>query len=433
MNLQQNNIPHLIQSFHTGELQPFDYIQIIEKKFDAIEPNILAFLPESNRFERLKEEATSLLLYSNKENSLLPLAGLPIGVKDIFHVDGFETRAGSQLPPEELTGKEAESVLNLKKLGGLIFGKTITTEFAYFAPGPTRNPQNPMHTPGGSSSGSAAAVAAGLVPFAFGSQTIGSIIRPASFCGVVGFKPTYDRISKSGVIPLAPSVDTVGYFTADISSAQYMAPFLLKGWHEKIITKSKPVLGIPLGPFLALTDDEMHTHFERVSHFFGKHDYQIVRIPIMDNFEEIAHRHKIIVAKEASQVHQMWFDKYEDRYHLKTSELITRGQNINTDEYVSALRSRNVLRNQLTDTMKTHGIDLWLSPPAKGDAPLGLESTGDPVMNLPWTHCGFPTLNIPAGISKRGLPMGLQVTAGWNQDEALLEWGLEMEKLLNEE
>ncbi len=140
-----------------------------------------------------------------------PLFGIPIGIKDIFHVNGFSTHAGSRLPPKQLMGEEAKCVSDLKKAGALILGKTVTTEFAYFEPGPTMNPHNPNHTPGGSSSGSAAAVAAGLCPLALGSQTIGSIIRPASFCGVVGYKPSYDRISRDGVIPVSPSLDHIGF------------------------------------------------------------------------------------------------------------------------------------------------------------------------------------------------------------------------------
>ena len=178
-------------------------------------------------------------------------------MKDIFHVKGFLTRAGSGLPVDLLTGPEAESVTQLKQAGALILGKTVTTEFAYFAPGPTRNPRNPAHTPGGSSSGSAAAVGAGLCPLALGTQTIGSILRPASFCGVVGFKPSFGRISSAGVIPFAVSLDHIGFFTQDVAGATLAAAVLCKNWGDeeartrgdgeaKELLNYRPVLGVPL-------------------------------------------------------------------------------------------------------------------------------------------------------------------------------------------
>ena len=151
---------------------------------------------------------------------------MPVGVKDIFHAAGFETRAGSQLPPELLTGPEADAVGRLRAAGCLILGKTVTTEFAYYEPEPTRNPHNLAHTPGGSSSGSAAAVAAGLAPLALGTQTIGSVIRPAAFCGIVGFKPSYGRISPEGLIFFSPSLDHVGLFTQDVAGMSLAAAVL---------------------------------------------------------------------------------------------------------------------------------------------------------------------------------------------------------------
>jgi len=185
-------------------------INKLKQKFEKREPTLLAFVPEEGRIERLRQEAKLLQKQYRDEENRPPLFGMLVGVKDIFHVDGFPTHAGSQLPPEVLTGPESEAVSRLKAAGALIVGKTVTTEFAYFAPGPTRNPRNANHTPGGSSSGSAAAVAVGLCEIALGTQTIGSVNRPAAFCGVVGFKPSYDRISREGVIALSPLVDHVG-------------------------------------------------------------------------------------------------------------------------------------------------------------------------------------------------------------------------------
>ncbi len=398
-----------------------DYLFNLESNFNQIEPNIHAFIPEQNRFKRLQKQIETWnqnLVRQRKK----PLQGLMVAVKDIFQVDGMATRAGSQLPPELLSGPQAECVSSLMKLGALILGKTVTTEFAYFSPGPTRNPHHLAHTPGGSSSGSAAAVAAGLASFAFGTQTIGSIIRPASYCGVIGFKPTYARISTEGVIPLAPSVDTVGYFTADLASASFIAPFLLTHWNPLPTPLPQPVLGIPTGPYLGMVQTEMEIHFWETCLKLQGGGFHVIEIPIMADFESLSLYHNQIVAYEAAETHKQWFRHYKDLYHPKTTELILRGQTISIEDYQRSLESREELRAILSDRMETDGIDLWLSPSAQGTAPIGLESTGNPIMNLPWTHCGFPTLNLPSGTDKVGLPFGLQVTAKWGQDESLLNW-----------
>jgi Asp-tRNA(Asn)/Glu-tRNA(Gln) amidotransferase A subunit family amidase len=425
------NIPTLLDALRDGEFEIGEYLDKVETQFDAVEAQVLAFLPERERFERLRQEAEELFVRYPDPEARPPLFGLPIGVKDIFHVAGFPTQAGSLLPSEVITGEEAECVTQLKKAGALILGKTVTTEFAYFGPGPTRNPYNPEHTPGGSSSGSAAAVAVGLVPFAFGTQTIGSIARPASFCGVVGYKPSYDRISKAGVIPLASSVDHIGFFTADVPSALPPAQSLCKDWKKGASRKKKLVLGIPTGPYLHKASEEMQAHFNKVCEQLESGGYRLKSIEAMPDFDEIAHRHGVIVAAEAYQVHEAWYDQYGDLYHSKTVELIQRGKAIPPDELAQARQGREKLRQELMALMDEHKIDLWLSPGAPDAAPKGLDSTGDPVMNLPWTHSGLPTLCLPSGLNRAGLPLGLQVAGRWYEDEKLLHWGVGLESVLN--
>ena len=169
-----------------------------------------------------------------------------MGVKDIIRVDGFPTRAGSRLPPHLFAGPQAACVTALRRAGALVLGKTVTTEFAGFEPGPTANPHRPGHTPGGSSSGSAAAVAAGYCPLALGTQTIGSVIRPAAFCGIVGFKPSLGRIATAGLVDFSPAVDTVGIFTQDLAGMGSVAAVLCGEWRRRT-EADKPVLGVPLG------------------------------------------------------------------------------------------------------------------------------------------------------------------------------------------
>ena len=420
----------LIESLSSGNLTFPEYLSQVESRLIEREASILAFIPEGDRFTRLHEDAEALVShYPDMINRPL-LFGMLTGVKDIFHVDAFSTQAGSRLPAEELQGVEAESVTRLKNAGALILGKTVTTEFAYFSPGPTRNPHNLEHTPGGSSSGSAAAVAAGLCSLALGTQTIGSIIRPASFCGVVGVKPTYDRISREGVIPLSPSLDHVGFFTSEVETAIHAARALYKDWDEPVEPLKKPVLGIPDGPYLQNTSEEGLVHFDNICNLLSK-NYQLLHIPIMSDFQEICDRHDVIMSAEAAQVHKAWFEKYENLYSQKFSELIRRGQSITGDQLENALTVCDDFLSELRQAMIDNNIDLWISPSTVGPAPKGLESTGDPVMNLPWTQAGLPVINLPAGKNRDGLPMGLQVVGNWHKDESLLFWSVDLEKVVS--
>jgi Asp-tRNA(Asn)/Glu-tRNA(Gln) amidotransferase A subunit family amidase len=393
----------------------------LEARFAEREPQVRAFLPEEGRFERLRREGAELAARWPDPEKQPPLFGVPVGIKDIFHVDGFETRAGSRLPPEVLRGPEAAVVKTLREAGALILGKTVSTEFAYFAPGPTRNPWNPEHTPGGSSSGSAAAVAAGLCPVALGTQTIGSIIRPAAFCGVVGFKPTLGRISTAGVIPLSPTFDHVGFFARDAYEARFVGGLLL-GDPPFEPSSRKPQLGVPEGPYLSRVSPEGLAHFESVCERLASAGYVVKPVPVMADFDEIVERHRRVVAADAARVHKDWFARFEDLYAPQTAELIRRGQGITDAELERDRSGGERLLDALTKLMDRYRIDLWISPPALGPAPRGLDSTGDPVMNLPWTHAGMPTLCLPAGKNADGLPMGLQISGGVGDDEDVLSW-----------
>ena len=420
----------LVDDLRSGALTLPEFLGQVETRYAERESAIHAFIPEDNRFMRLQTDADTLL-FSYPDNIDRPrLFGALVGVKDIFHVDGFSTQAGSHLPADVLQGKEAESVTRLREGGALIFGKTVTTEFAYFTPGPTRNPHNPEHTPGGSSSGSAAAVAAGICQLALGTQTIGSIIRPASFCGVVGVKPTYERISRAGVIPLSPSLDHIGFFTPDVETASYAARVLYKDWNEPTQPLKKPRLGIPNGSYLESTSQEGFTHFEKVCKLLEDAGYELQHIHLMPDFAEVRARHDVIMSAEAAQVHAEWFKEYEQQYSPKFTELIHRGQKISDDQLRGALTARDNFRADMRRAFLDHNIGVWISPSTVGVAPKGLESTGDPILNLPWTQAGLPAINLPAGKNKDGLPLGLQLVGNWYKDESLLLWARDLEKAL---
>ena len=426
----------LAGALRRGDLPLLVLLDRLEAHCARREPEILALLPEPERFARLRRDARWLLAQHPSPERRPPLFGVPLGVKDIFHVDGFATQAGSRLPPELLRGDEAASVAVLRRAGVLILGKTVTTEFAYFAPGPTRNPHDPARTPGGSSSGSAAAVAAGLCPLALGTQTIGSIGRPAAYCGVVGYKPSYDRISRDGVIPLAPSVDHVGFFSTDAASAALVASLLCKDWRPSAepapeAKTARPALGIPEGPYLESAGREALGHFRDVVERLADAGFPLAVVPAMSDFAEIAERHRRLVAAEAAQVHAAWFKRYGELYQPKTAELIVRGQKVTAAELQRDLAGRDELRRRLHELMDAHQLDLWVAPAAPGPAPAGLASTGDPIMNLPWTHAGLPTVVVPSGFDGESrLPLGLQIAARFSADEALLAWTGEIERVL---
>ena len=423
----------VLAALRSGEWPLLDYLDELEAHFEEREPEIEAFVPENGRFDRLRREAEALLVKYPDPGKRPLLFGLPIGVKDIFHADGFVTQAGSRLPADLLQGKESVAVSRLRQAGALILGKAVTTEFAYFGPGPTHNPHNPDHTPGGSSSGSAAGVGAGLCLLALGTQTIGSVNRPAAFCGVVGFKPSYDRISKAGVIPLAPSVDTIGFFAPEVAGTDLVAGLLCDGWETAPPPSNLPVLGIPVGPYLQRADAEGLAHFDEVCENLRMAGYSVKSVPVMADFDEIYDHHQTIVAAEAAQVHVAWFSQHPELYQEKTADLIKRGQRIGVAKLEEALAGREKLRQALSVAMEAAELDLWVSPPAKGAAPLGLANTGDPVMNLPWTHAGLPTMSLPAGFNQAGLPMGLQLTGYWYGDEAMVAAAAQLEAVLQQQ
>lgn len=437
MTILATSIPEALQALQE---EPLTYFDQLEANFEHREPQVQAFLPEEQRFARLRADYDELEKRYPDREARPPLFGLPVGVKDIFHADGFETHAGSKLPAERLTGKQATSVSQLKEAGALVLGKTVTTEFAYFAPGPTRNPHNPEHTPGGSSSGSAAGVAAGLTPLAFGTQTVGSINRPAAFCGVVGLKPSYGRISTAGVIPLAPSLDHVGTFTTDMGGALALAPLLLSDWDPEALDSrlgdlapGTITLGIPRGPFMQAASEEAIAHFESTRIRLETAGFRVVDVPAMSDYTQISERHFLILAAEAASVHEKWFDEFGDLYRPKTAELIKKGRGVSEDELASALEGRGQLRDELQALMQEYRLDAWISPAAPGAAPRGIDSTGDPAMNLPWTHSGLPAIGLPSGWSANQLPLGIQLAGSWHGDERLLAEALSMERALAED
>ncbi|HEX5503753.1 MAG TPA: amidase [Thermomicrobiales bacterium] len=423
MDLHDAPLAATAAALRSGERDLPAYIEEVCDRVDALEPELRALLPEPDRRARLRNAAAALARRYPDPAGRPPLYGVPVGVKDIFRVEGFPTRAGSQLPPELFAGPEAAVVTALKGAGALILGKTVTTEFAASEPGPTRNPHNPAHTPGGSSSGSAAAVAAGYCPLALGSQTIGSVIRPAAFCGVLGYKPTYGRVPLEGVLPYSPSVDHVGCFTQDAAGLRLAAALLVPDWRAGDDTGAgRPVLGIPEGPYLDRATPEGLAALAAQARRLADAGYTVRRVAAFADFAAIERRHRRLSSAEFAAVHADWFAAHEALYRPRSAALVRDGREVGDEELATARAGRAALRDALAAAMGAAGIDLWICPPATGPAPAGLDATGDPIMNLPWTHAGVPVVTLPAGHAENGLPLGLQCAARAGADERLLAW-----------
>jgi Asp-tRNA(Asn)/Glu-tRNA(Gln) amidotransferase A subunit family amidase len=404
---------------------PIDLHQSIQRacdRLDAIDPSIQAFIPEPGRRPRLEAQANALRAQFPDPAQRPPLFGVLVAVKDIFRVDGFPTRAGSALPEALFAGPEASCVTQLKAQGALILGKSVTTEFAYFEPGPTHNPHDLAHTPGGSSSGSAAAVAAGMVPLALGTQTIGSVIRPASYCGIVGFKPSYGRIPTDGVIPISGALDHIGLFTAQVADMRIAASTLCKGWDGSPMDPRRPTIGIPTGPYLEQAEPEALAVMEAQIAQLVRLGYDVRRIPMFEDLDTITTYNRRIMSAEMAAVHRAWFNTYETLYRPRTAGLIREGQRVTAEQLAEAHDAQRSLRQRILNRMADHGVDLWLCPAATSAAPHGLESTGSPAMSLPWTLAGLPSLAVPGGFNAANLPIGVQWIARFGADEQLLAW-----------
>ncbi|MDR2735198.1 MAG: amidase [Spirochaetota bacterium] len=416
----------VVEQLKNGKMDLLFSINHICDVIDRSEPTINALVPETGRRERLLRQARELEKRFPEQDRRPPLYGICVGVKDMFRADGYKTTCGSNLPPMLFDGPEASSVTKLKDAGALVLGKTLTTEFAYFYSGPTRNPVHIEHTPGGSSSGSAAAVAAGYCSLAIGTQTIGSISRPAAYCGIIGVKPSYDRIARDGVIPFSPSADHVGFFTQDMDGARIVAGVLCDNWNDALARKGvgrRPRIALAAGKYIEQAGGETLQCFRDDVKALRELEYEIVDLVCLEDIPEINALHHDLIAVEMAETHCNWFDTYRHLYREATINLIEEGRAIPAARVALAKERQLELRERMRRAMESAGCDIFISPTTPSEAPKGLESTGSPVMNLPWTFAGMPTITVPSGNrSEQGLPFGLQFSGIFNDDERLIYW-----------
>ena len=360
------------------------------------------------------------------------LHGVPVGIKDIIDTADMPTENGSVLHAGRTPSRDASVVSLLRAAGAIVMGKTVTTEFATRTPGKTRNPHNPAHTPGGSSSGSAAAVAAGMVPLALGSQTTGSTIRPASYCGVFGFKPTHGLVSRHGMFQLSRTLDHVGLFARSLEDIALLLGELAA--HDERDPDSRPRARVPyrdvaaqeppLTPMFAFlktplwdrVDPDAREAFEElVDHLGGR----VEEIELVVSIDEVLEWQRAIGGAEMAISLRREWDNGRDKLSPALRSRIEHGRAVRAVDYLGARASIPELAASLTELFEQR-YDAILTPAAFGTAPAGLESTGDPAFCALWTLCGMPALSVPLMQSANGLPLGVQLVGARHRDGQLL-------------
>lgn len=412
------------------ELSATGLVEALARRIEEREPHVLAW--ETLDLEGAYRQAQ--ILDEELEDGCLrgPLHGLPVGVKDIFYTAGLPTRAGSPIYRDFVPAFDATAVRRLRRAGAIVLGKTATTQFAFADPAPTRNPWNLEHTPGGSSSGSAAAVAAGMVPAALGSQTGGSVLRPAAYCGIVGLKPTYGRIGRAGVFPVAWSMDHVGVLTRTVVDAALLLSALagpeagdptaaavpVPDYLAALENPRPPRIGLVRRLFQERTEPEAWAQLEATAQGLARAGAQVEEVEPAPEFDFLFDVYNIITAAEAAAYHAPTFAQRPDDYRPLLRAFIETGQLIPTTAYLQAQRARHHLARAALRLFDRW--DVLLTSATTGPAPRGLESTGDPACNAPWSVFGFPALTLPIGLSGQGLPLGAQLVAAPWQEGRLL-------------
>lgn len=361
-----------------------------------------------------------------------PLHGVPIGLKDIFDTTDMPTECGSVLYAGRTPSRDATVTAMLRAAGAVIMGKTVTTEFAYFSPGKTRNPHNPEHTPGGSSSGSAAAVAASMVPLALGSQTNGSTIRPAAYCGVIGFKPTHGLISRHGTLTISRTLDHVGLFANSVEDIALLVG-QIAGYDENdpdtrlrahlpfaVITAEEP----PLPPMFAFiktphwqcADEETREGFAEIIEHLGS---QVEEVELFPSAGDAWQWHQTIMSAEMAHNLEREWGIGGARLSEQLRAQIERGREVRAAEYLDALGRIKLVNDSFIELFEQR-YDAILTPAAPSAAPKGLASTGDPSFCTLWTFCGMPALSLPLLQSSSGMPLGVQLVGPRYGDARLL-------------
>ena len=346
-----------------------------------------------------------------------PLHGIPFGVKDIIDVAGLPTTHGCAAFAQHFPASTAQCVERLQRAGAIVLGKTVTTEFATYHPGPTRNPRDPRHTPGGSSSGSAATVADGQVPMALGTQTAGSIIRPASFCGVLGFKPSFGRYPLGGVLPTATSLDTLGFFARTLADV-VLVDSVLAATPANLPRPGHLTVGLCRSPAWPQASAAMQAAWQAFGATLGAHGVAVIERELPADFADLLDAQQLLHRHEAWQALGEIRRVHAGVVSETFADFIDTGARVTPAAYRAALALQVRCRAQLSTVFD--GVTVLLTPGAPDAAPAGLEATGNPLFNRLWTALGTPCLGFPASWTPQGLPLGLQLIGPLGGDRELL-------------
>jgi aspartyl-tRNA(Asn)/glutamyl-tRNA(Gln) amidotransferase subunit A len=409
-----------VRHIRTGDLSPLGLLESCLKRIDRIEAEVKAWVTIDRDDALRQAKLLSEEALAGTFRGLLH--GIPIGIKDIFYTAGIRTTAGHSAMAEFVPQYDSAVAERLKRAGAIILGKTATTEFALMAPALTRNPWNLAHTPGGSSSGSGAAVAARMCPAAIGSQTGGSTIRPAAYCGVVGFKPTFGRISAFGMIPLAYSTDHPGIIAREVNDLALMLQ-TLAGYDPRDHTSvmmpvadyikeievpvMQPSIAMMTGDFMEKATDEIRANVIAAADRFARAGARIEQIPPPPSFGELGKAFWTILTTEPAAYHQEALENQPGTFDPKTLEFLKKGLETPAVKYLRSIEVQRRFRREAAAILQHY--DALLVPSTNFTAPAGLDSTGDPIFNNPWSMSGNPVVGLPSGLSSQGLPMGVQL------------------------
>lgn len=420
--------------FRSGELTPRELVEQCFNRIDSREADVQAWVSlDRDRALELADEQLRLMVSLSGHEGLPPLFGIPMGVKDIFDVSGWPTKAGSPLREKHVAEQDAASVARVRQAGAILIGKTHTTQFASFDPSPTHNPWHLAHTPGGSSSGSAAAVACGMCVAAFSSQTGGSIVRPASYCGAVGFKPSYGAVPLKGVVPLSPSIDHVGAMAANVGDvARVFGVLAGRRGEERGERASRRAgseeqirFGVVRDFFVDQAEKENAAVFDAVMVHLENSLGRVAVVELGD-IPAVHASHRVIMAYECAAYHRDIFLKQRDQYGPCISQLIDEGLATPPAVYAQALDHAIRFRQEALAALTT--CDVLAMPATHGPAP-SMDTTGDPRWQNIWSFARLPAITIPCGFAALNLPLGLQLVGA--EDFRLLEIAAACEETLD--
>ncbi len=417
----------IVKAIKKGEISSEELVKIYIEQIKKKEKDIKAFQFFDEELALGQAKKLDALHQSGQHGEL---HGIPVGIKDIFDTVDMPTEDGTEIHKNNPSLNDCTVVSKLKQAGAIIMGKTVTTELAYYSPGKTKNPHDLTRTPGGSSSGSAAAVASHMVPLAVGSQTNGSVIRPASYCGVVGYKPTKGLISRHLVMQISRTLDHVGIFANSIEDAALISeqligydkqdpdtslnpkPKLLNASREK--PPMEPLLAYIKLPFMDKLEEDALEGFKEVKNEL-KGQVDEIELPV--GFSKIPEWHKIVMESDMASSFSNEYKKSKNKLSNKIIEAIERGMKYTSIEYNNALSQIDVANSYFNQFF--HDYDAIITPSSNGEAPEGLDTTGDPIFSTLWTYCGMPSISLPLLQGKNKLPVGIQLVSSLFDDERL--------------